>query len=561
MKIKFLIHQKMINDFNKDNYFSSFFEKIPLIRNISYEMNKGEHIFLDNKGNNYICNIYGDKRPKFQDHISGFINGEQRKVMKNSKSLSDILISNRYKLSKNSKEEKQYLPSLNKFEGYSHFPRPICSPLGNIPYYIMKKNIKVMLKNELIKSFEKEKNKNLFKKEEEENKGLSYITSNIKGVMENGENNNNINSSKTCKSYNKDKTLLIRLINSTCNEISNRSINTLKDIKDNSHTVRALNHLRYKLLNNDETSMINGRKLKEPSKYMINEYKIINNRLFNEFKSNSILNKHRNLIKSFSQFDMQVNKIINSNKSDSSKYLTGRKIIDKITINNLTRSQNCLKKRILFPNTIDTSIKKENLNKSEENLKHNLLNITRNRIIPNLKRKTSSFNPNDSKTIKKHNMLDDQETKESLGSKPHNNNLFLIRSISNENNKTDNISFISEKYNIFRFRKNIRYLKHLEKKSIDEKRLLEGYKIEEPKKPKIFGPKEDDQPKYKDFGEIYKKELETLEKCNPILFELEKKKNEKEIEKLKRKKEFKKLEEKMKLKGKTLKIKKIKKEN
>ena len=25
-------------------------------------MNKGEHIFLDNKGSNYICNIYGDQK-------------------------------------------------------------------------------------------------------------------------------------------------------------------------------------------------------------------------------------------------------------------------------------------------------------------------------------------------------------------------------------------------------------------------------------------------------------------------------------------------------------------
>ena len=99
-------------------------------------------------------------------------------------------------------------------------------------------------------------------------------------------------------------------------------------------------------------------------------------------------------------------------------------------------------------------------------------------------------------------------------------------------------------------------MKNLEKKSSNERKLLEGYKIEEPKKPKIFGPKEDDMPKYRDFGEIYKKELETLEKCNPILFELEKKNNEKELEKLKRKKEYKKMAEKIKSKGKGLKIKK-----
>ena len=543
----------MINDFKKDNYFSSIFEEPPLVRNISYEMNKGEHIFLDNKGSNYICNIYGDQKPKFQYPLSGFISGKERKILKNSKSLSDILISNRFKLAKNS-DNRNYLPSLNKFEGYAPFPRPMCPPFGNLPSYIMKRNTKLKLKNKLEQSFDKEENKDLFKKEEE-NKGLSYITSNIKGVINNNENNDIINNN-SLRSYNKDKTFLIKLINSTCNECKNQNINSLGEIKNNSQTVRALNHLRKKLLNNEETSMINGRKLKEPNKFMVNEYRIINKKLFHDFKStNNILSQHRNLVKSFSQFDLHVNQILNKDKSDEKKIMTSRKILDKISINSFTKRPKNLKKRILFPNDITSSIVKHSLNKSEENLKHNLLNISRNKDHLDFNRK-SSFNSNDRKKNIIRYMLDDQETKESIASRPNNNNLFLIRSISNENNKAENISFISEHYNIFKFRKNIHYMKNLEKKSLNERRLLEGYKIEEPKKPKIFGPKEDDMPKYRDFGEIYKKELETLEKCNPILFELEKKNNEKELEKLKRKKEFKKIAEKLKTKGKGLKIKK-----
>ena len=303
----------MINDFKKDNYFSSLFEEPPLVRNISYEMNKGEHIFLDNKGSNYICNIYGDQKPKFQYPLSGFISGKERKILKNSKSVSDILISNRFKLAKNS-DNRNYLPSLNKFEGYAQFPRPMCPPFGNLPSYIMKRNTKLKLKNQLQQSFDKEENKDLFKKEEE-NKGLSYITSNIKGVINNDDNNNSINNNNiSLRNYNRDKTFLIKLINSTCNECKNSNINSLKDIKNNSQTVRALNHLRKKLLNNDETSMINGRKLKEPNKFMVNEYKIINKKLFHDFKStNNILNQHRNLVKSFSQFDLHVNQIMNKN--------------------------------------------------------------------------------------------------------------------------------------------------------------------------------------------------------------------------------------------------------
>ena len=544
----------MINDFKKEDYFSSLFEEPPLIRNISYDMDKGKHLFLDNKGHNYVCNIFGNKKPKYRYNISGVINGEQRKVMKNSKSLSDILISNRYKLSNNSDDNKRYLPSLNKFEGYAQFPRPNCPPFENIPQYFMRKNFKVILKKQIESSLDNEENKKLFKKEEE-NKGVSYFTSNIKSYISNKGNNNSENTDNSID-YNKDKKLLMRLIDKTCNECKNQSINSLKDIQNNFHTVRALNNFRKRLLNNDETNMINGRKLNEPSQYMINEYKIINKKLFNDFNSsNNLMNRHNHLIKSFSQLDTRLNQIVNNNKPKEKNVMTGRKLLDKITINNLTKKPRNLKKKIFFPNDKTKKIIKSSLNKSEGNLKHNLLGVSRNKKNSDLLLK-SSFDRSETNTNKIHFLIDDQETKETFRLKPSYNNLFLFRSVSNENNKAENISFISERYNIFKFRRNIRSLKNLEKISLHERKLLEGYKMEEPKKPKIFGPREEDQPKYKDFGEIYKKELETLEKCNPLIFELEKKNSEKEMEKLKRKKEFKKLEEKVRLKGKKLKIKK-----
>ena len=100
----------------------------------------------------------------------------------------------------------------------------------------------------------------------------------------------------------------------------------------------------------------------------------------------------------------------------------------------------------------------------------------------------------------------------------------------------------------------------MERYSQSERRLLEGYKKDEPKKPKLFNTKEEDQPKYKDFSEIYKKELETLEKCNPTLFDLQKKIEKKETEKLKKRKDFQKISEKYRIKRKILmKIKKKRK--
>ncbi len=114
-------------------------------------------------------------------------------------------------------------------------------------------------------------------------------------------------------------------------------------------------------------------------------------------------------------------------------------------------------------------------------------------------------------------MFEDQETKETLTSKYH-NNILLIKSNNNENQKNETLSYLSDINDIFTLRRTIKLLEHMEKRSEKERKLLEGYKKEEPKKIKKFGPKDEEQIKYKDFGEIYRKELETLEKCNPILF-------------------------------------------
>ena len=539
----------MINDFKKEDQFSSIFEEKPLIRNISLEMDRGKRYFLDNKGNNYICNIYGDAKPKFRYNISGFIDGKKRKYMVNSRSLSDILISNRYKLSNNS-DDKSYLPSLNKFEGYVQFPRPICPPFVNIPSYILNKKHKKTLKDELSKSFENEENKSYMKKEEE-NKGISYITANVKNTFNNMENNKTFDNSDSAINLNKDKKCLINLINDTCNKCKNQSINSLKDIMENLRTERALKHFKINLLNNDETSLINGRKLKEASKYVINEYKIMNNKLFKNYKStNNLMNEHKNLVKCFSKFNLQSNQIMNNNKSDDMKIVGGRKVLKKLSINNLSKKANNLKEKILVPQEIK-SIAKINLNNIVEK---NLTKISRNKANSESFEK-SSFNSNNNNLPNLRYMLDDQETKETLTSK-YQSKMPLIKSSNVENQKNENLSYLSDYNDILNFRKTIKFLKYIERRSASEKKLLEGFKKEEPKKIKKFGHKDDDQPKYKDFGEIYKKELETLEKCNPILFELQKKINEKDMEKMKRRKEFKKLTEKMRLKGRTTKVKK-----
>ena len=544
----------MINDFQKEPQFSSLFEEAPLIKNISFEMDKGLYHLLDNKGSSYLCDLYGKRKPKFKYNISGFINGEQRKVMIKSKSSEDILSSKSSKLLKKSEDDKSYFPSVNKFEGYAQFPRPICSPFGN--FKGLKENKINILKKQLSKNLNEEVNKNFFKKIEE-NKGLSYITSDIKGYLNNkaikeSENNYYINS--TSRNIKRDKNCLIKLIDNTLDERKTNSLNSIRIINEDNKNIRALINFKKRLINNDETTMINGRKLKLPNQFAINEYKLINNKIFNEYKlpTNNLFNQHKNLVKSFSQLNMQLNQIMDKKNQDNNKIITGRKILSKITIN---KRPNNSTEKILFSNSINTTPKLI-LNKNEHHLKSNLLYLSRNKNQLNIGRKNSA-NLNEIRTQKNRYIYEEQETKESLTSKPH-DNIFIIKSNFGSNNSKENISFISDNEKIFKF-KSVQFLRNLKKKSQEEKHLLEGFKKEEVKKPIIFGNKEDDQPKYKDFGEIYKKELETLEKCNPTLFELQRKNNEKEMKKLKKRKEIRKIVEKNKNKKKS-KIKKGKTE-
>ena len=244
------------------------------------------------------------------------------------------------------------------------------------------------------------------------------------------------------------------------------------------------------------------------------------------------------MIKCFSQLNIKKN-IFSKNNENNNIY--GNKLLKKISFNKSISN---------------------NENQSLSQMKNeDEINNNSKELFINLKKKRDNMN-NMNKIIIIKNIYEEQETKESLGTKPNNNNLLNIRNNTIESNKEDNISVISilnEKENnkFIKFNKKIKYFKSLKKDSEKEKKQLEGYQKEEPKKPKIMDMNiEEELPKYRDFGEIYKKEQETLEKLNPILFNLQKKKDDNDIKKLKMKKHFKKLNEKVIMNGKKLKIKK-----
>ena len=524
----------MINDFKKDHYYS-IFEEIPLIKNISYEMDSGKYILLDNKGNNYICDIYGREKPIFKKNISGFINGEQRKILKRVKSHSNVMNKNNTNILEKTKEKKtedskSYFPSIGRFEGYNHFPRPLCPAFTNIPEYAINDNYKKILINQCNQKIKVEENKKVFNKPNE-NVGLSYITSDIKGYMDakkEKKENEKINTNNKEKNY---KIFLIKMIDNTVNDYKIKYKCGLRELITNHSIIRSLLHLKKNLINNNETNIINGRKLKEPNINIINEYKIIHNKLINYNEQSRIINEKKRLIKCYSQLNIKKNNILNK---DGNKNIHGKKLLKKIPVN---KSANIGNKEI--------PISKNEKKKIEISSIDNHINSH------NIIKDNNKVN---------HIIYDEQETKESLGTKAY-NNLFELRNLTNESNKEgDNLSVIShlnEKENnkFINFNKKIKFLKILKKNSEKEKKNLEGFQKDEPKKPKEFNMNsEEEQPKYRDFAEIYKKEQETLEKLNPILFNLQKKKDDNDLKKMIKKKHFKKLNEKLMMKGRELKI-------
>jgi len=543
----------MINDFKKDHYYS-IFEELPLIKNISYEMDTGNYILLDNKGNNYICDIFGRQQPIFKKNISGFINGEQRKVLKRIKSHSSILHPNNSENNTdNTKEEsKAYFPSINKFEGYTHFPRPLCPPFSNIPEYMLNENYKRLLINKFEQNINVKENKNIFLKPNENN-GLSYLTSNVKGYIDKENENNTNNQSNDIKK--KDyKNFLIQMIDNTVNDYKIKYRMGLNELIKNHSIIRAILHLKKNLINNSETNLINGRKLKAPNINIIKYYKIIYNKIDNYTEQKKIKDEHKRLIKCYSQMNMKNYIKINNDENKENKNMFGRKLLKKLNINKSTN--NILNdKAFTIKNDNESKISKYllmNLNKNIKNIKTNISNDNENNNDNNnLNSKTNDNNVNQ-------NIYEEQETKESNGTKGY-NNLFNFIYNTNESDKEDNLSILSlmnEKDNnkFIKFNKKIRYLKSLKKDSEKEKKHLEGYQKDEPKKPKVYNVNDEEGPIYRDFGEIYKKEQETLEKLNPILYNLQKKKDDNDLKKLIQKKEFKKLSEKIIMKGRKLKI-------
>jgi hypothetical protein len=137
-------------------------------------------------------------------------------------------------------------------EGYAPFPSPLSSPLRN-EKGISKKG-KLLLQNEMKKVFKKEKNLSMIKMKD--NRGLSYLTSEIS------------------PSSDRDKSKLYILINNQM-KLLKHQYKYKPYLFEKSKEVTAMRRFRWLLKSNKGSEIIHGRSLDRPASEVEQKFKII----------------------------------------------------------------------------------------------------------------------------------------------------------------------------------------------------------------------------------------------------------------------------------------------
>ena len=211
-------------------------------------------IMLCDENFNYLCDIYGEKKSTFKPYVTGYCNYKER--IENYSQNPNLKIEKNQIMSliKNFKiEEKSYLPTIRKVEGYTHMANPLIGPLANIS------EIKEKNKNKLItvlkEHYKSEKVRTFF--DATTNIGLSYLTSPLK-----------IDYSKI------DRDKIIGKIDEFIEEYKLKNKYKL-DILKKDPLIIALRRFRKYLVLNEEIKLIHGRKLPAPSTYIMNKFQNI----------------------------------------------------------------------------------------------------------------------------------------------------------------------------------------------------------------------------------------------------------------------------------------------
>ena len=398
-----------------------------------------------------------------------------------------------------------YHPSIKKFEGYSKFPRPLSPPFSNIPNCQMKEQIK----KDLIQNLEKyysEKNTKKIILNSNHNLGLSYITTDL-------------NEFDFRKVDNKKILELIRQTLDTIKEKYSLKINGFNKLPK----VKVLTQFMNYLLLNEDTTIVNGKKLIKPNSQIKKKYDCIKSAIYRhglkKNNKNSItINNDKNNI------DLFKKKFKLSNLTEGIFEKNNKKIKNNILDNILKIENNDL----FLGRKINMDFGSFSYEKEQKRAKNNIALAQGNKI-----------------TIIKNQLTEiTKESEESYYKEDEKKNEEVISFISNK-------SETKKKYE----KENIKQLKGLNfmlNNFIKEKNLIKGFQIEERKG--FICLFKNIRPKYKNNGELYEKDMELLQRTNPIAFKIQQKKDEFDMKQLIKKVNTQRVNADNVMKGKKLKI-------
>ena len=456
-------------------------KKEQLILNIGYNTETGKLILSDNYNNHYLCDLFGRIKTKYLPNVTGQANYTQRQnfYLRNKNIQNKLEILNRPNTSDpsflNQKGKTEYYPSTRKFEGYTHFPRPLSPPFANIPNYQMKDETKKGLIKNLGKNFSEKNSKGIILKNNL-NKGLSYMTTDLNEF--------------DCIKVDSEK--ILELINKTLNSMKQKC-NYKMDVYSKNPLVKALIQFKHYLLSNKDSATINNRRLRQPNSLIKKKYTNIQSAIshYGLRRKNQRLN---NL-----NLDMNLNNIY-TNK----------------TATNYFRNFTADKKDKNYDLTLGRKIHMDFGSFSYEEEKKRIQN---KKVVMT---EGSNVGGRGKREIT-------EGTKETQASEKNN---------VEEKIKDNNISFISnmreeEKNEDKEKKMHLKGINYFKKKCSKERLLLKGFQMKERKG--VMYLLKNIRPKYRNNGELYLEDMEILKKANPIAFAIQKKKDEFDLKQLTKK--------------------------
>ena len=445
----------------------------------------GKLILTDSNNHKYETDIFGRKITLFLPHISGVKSGYERAQLKynsTSPSYENGII--------HLKKSMNYLPTVNRFDGYNYYRAPISAPFTNTPQHEINQKTKMKILSQ-IKKYYKDENTKL-KTDNKPKFGLSYLTKDLNEYDIREEDLKNI----------------LKLIDENMEEIKQKYKIKL-NVMHKDPIYISLNQFKKRILSFKKNEV----KFDAPPESIKKKYEIFKNILKINIKKKRLNSMDQN---AYIEKYLMKKKNLSFNENDISKnyFHEGP---DRLNI--MLKSNDF---------ALGNSIKMEfGGGASKEEKKHENLSGEEGCDISTLPKISRN-------SLTKNNTKLSIDTAETL---PHNNKSNCELKIIDEKNE-DELSFLSlksvKKNNNIKKPK-IKFLQNIESNCEKEKKLLEGH-FETPKEEiQISKPSHNIKNTIKNNGELYLRDMELLKLTNPIKYELIQKKNDYDLKMLMKK--------------------------